>query len=213
MKNKTQFVEQDETIQSELYLSETYICKTQKRLYVSKHTKRRKVERVINLDSIQSVSVDEGKEKRTPGPLMTGILLAGVSAFFANRENLKPVFLSLLCIGLFFTLIGIILRIPRYYSKLIISTNGHPIELSFEKVSGSKEEQLKRLVYSTLVHDSKQEITEPTYDASYEKNFTEIPVVQPKEKAQDSQEEGKAEENQDALAQEQAKTEPDNAVI
>ncbi len=189
MKSKTQFIEQDEVLESELYLSETYVCKTQKRLYVSKHTKRRKSEKIVNLNTVQSVSIEEGREKRSSGTLITGLLFAATSAFFAFKESLKPVFLSLLFIGIALTIIGIILKLPRYYSKLIISSYGHPIELSFEKVTGSQEEQLKKMVYSTLIYTTKREESEPTYDASYEENFTQIPVIEPVAQPQEQEQE------------------------
>ncbi len=182
MKNKTQFIEADERLETELYLSETYVCKTQKRLYVSKNTNKRKTEKVVNLNTVQSVSLEEGREKRSSGPLLTGLIFAGASIFFAFKENLKPVFLSLLFIGIALTLIGIIVKLPRYYSKLIISCYGHSLELNFEKVTGSQEEALKKIVYSTLVYtDPYAQEAEVVYDTTGDENLTQIPVVEPVE--------------------------------
>jgi hypothetical protein len=183
MKSKINFIENDEKIQSELYLRETYVCKTQKRLYVSKSKKGgRKTEKIVNLNTVQAVSLEEGREKRSSGPLLMGLLVAGCSVFFAFKENLKPVFLSLLFVGLMLTLIGIIVKLPRYYSKLIISSYGHPIELQFEKITGSKEEKLKEIIYSTLVYTdpNPQEVeSEPVYDETGDENLTQIPEIIP----------------------------------
>ena len=186
MKSKINFIENDEKIQSELYLRETYVCKTQKRLYVSKSTKGRKTEKIVNLNTVQAVSLEEGREKRSSGPLIMGLLVAGCSVFFAFKENLKPVFLSLLFVGLMLTLIGIIVKLPRYYSKLIISSYGHPIELQFEKITGAKEEKLKEIIYSTLVYTdpNPQEVeSEPVYDETGDENLTQIPEIVPVEEA------------------------------
>ena len=184
MKNKIQFIETDEYIQSELCLRETYVCKTQKRLYVSKNSKKRKTQKVINLNTVQSVSLEEGREKRSSGPLLMGLIFAGASAFFAFKENLKPVFLSLLFIGIALTLIGIVVKIPRYYSKLIVSSYGYPIELNFEKVTGNKEEALKKLLFSVLTQvEQAEKTTDVTYDTTGDENLTQIPVVEPVQEA------------------------------
>lgn len=205
MKSKINFIENDEKIQSELYLRETYVCKTQKRLYVSKSTKGRKTEKIVNLNTVQAVSLEEGREKRSSGPLLMGLLVAGCSVFFAFKENLKPVFLSLLFVGLMLTLIGIIVKLPRYYSKLIISSYGHPIELQFEKITGSKEEKLKEIIYSTLVYTdpNPQEVeSEPVYDETGDENLTQIPeivpVVEAPAEAEENTEGEKAPEMQEA---------------
>lgn len=191
MKSKINFIENDEKIQSELYLRETYVCKTQKRLYVSKSKKGRKTEKIVNLNTVQAVSLEEGREKRSSGPLLMGLLVAGCSVFFAFKENLKPVFLSLLFVGLMLTLIGIIVKLPRYYSKLIISSYGHPIELQFEKITGAKEGKLKEIIYSTLVYTDPyppQEVeSEPVYDETGDENLTQIPEIVPVEEAQPSE--------------------------
>lgn len=206
MKNKTHFIEADEQIQSELYLSETYVCKTQKRLYASKHTKGGKVEKIVNLNTIQAVSVEEGREKRSSGPLIMGLLLAGCSVFFAFKENLKPVFLSLLFIGIMLTIIGIIVKLPRYYSKLIISSYGQPIELQFEKITGAQEEKLKAIIFSTLVYTDpnppQEEEKEVVYDTTGDENLTQIPEIAPVEEAQPSEQ---------AEAEAQAEAEPTEA--
>lgn len=172
MKHRTDFIERDEYLESDLYLSETYFCTTQKRLYVTKNTKKKKIEKVVNLNTVQSVSIEAGREKRSLVPLLMGLIIAGASVPFYFNEAQKPVFMALLFIGVMLTIIGIIVRLPRYYSEIIISSFGYKIHIHCEKITASQEQKLKKMLYSTLVSRSEQGNT------VFEKETTEIPEVE-----------------------------------
>ena len=176
MKRKTAFIEQDEYLDSELYLSETYVCTTQKRLYITKHTNKRKIEKIVNLNTVQSLSIEEGREKRSSWPLLMGLIFICASIPFVFNPALKPVFLALLIIGIALSFIGIIVKLPRYYSEVVLSTFGHSVHIHFEKITSAQEEKLKKMLYSTLV-------TKVSEEQIYleQENATEIPDVIPTE--------------------------------
>lgn len=198
MKSRKDFIENDEYVESELSLKETTICKTQKRLYVTRKTKRKKSEKIVNLNTVQGVTLEEGREKRTSTPLLMGLIFAGASAFFATKDNLKPVFYALLFIGAMLTLIGIIVKLPRYYSRLVLLCSGAEVEFTFEKISGAKEEKLKKMMYSTLIEKSNTAYVTQVQMAPVAVEppieYTEIPVVTPVEPTPQAQEEPVAQE-------------------
>ena len=169
MKRVPIFLEQDEVLQTELFIEETSIYKTQKRLYVKKHVKAERTEKVINNESIGSVSVNEIKKKRSSKPLVWGIVIMVLALAFAlicikteflGDFNWKLPFGAAATIGVLLLIIGIIVKLPRYYSLVTISSFGAPIELRFDKLKAHHKRAINALAFSTLVKLSDEQVYE-----------------------------------------------------
>lgn len=169
MKRVPIFLEQDEVLGTELFIEETYIYKTQKRLYVKKHVKSERTEKVVNNESIGSVSVNEVRKKRSSKPLVWGIVIMVLAIAFAliciktnflGDFNWKLVAGGVGAVGALLLILGIILKLPRYYSLVTISSFGAPIELRFDKLKAHHKRAINSLAFSTLVKLSPDQVYE-----------------------------------------------------
>lgn len=150
MKRIPTFLEMDENLEAELFLNNTYIYNTQKRVYIKKQDADEKTEKTINIDTVSAVCATEVKKKRSKALLVWGIiiLLAAVALYIFKLQ--MPAFI-VGGVGALLTVLGVFVCLPRYFLKLEIATSGYPIVITFEKLKTHQENQLKGLFFGLLV--------------------------------------------------------------